>query len=58
MIVDKVQDATTTASPVHYKITLRVWPKDLETSDSDHALGDLVRKAINGIATYPIIRED
>lgn len=54
MIVDKVRNATTNDSPVHYEVTMRIWPKDLESATSDHELGDLVRRAINGIATYPI----
>ena len=54
MIVDSVKNATTEASSVHYKVTLRVWPEDLESSDSDETLGNLVRKAINGIANYSI----
>lgn len=57
MIVDKVCNATTTASAVYYEVTLRIWPEDL-TGDDDRALGDIVRKAINGIATYPIQHKD
>ena len=54
MIVDKVRDATTKNSPVHYELTIRIWPEDLESSTSDSELGDLVRRAINGIAMYPV----
>jgi hypothetical protein len=54
MIVDKVRNATTTASAVHYEVTMRIWPDDLEAKNSDQELGDLVRRAINGIADYPI----
>ena len=54
MKVDKVRDATTPNSAVHYELTLRVWHDDLDKSGSDEKLGDLVRRAVNGIATYPI----
>ena len=54
MIVDKVRNATTTASAVHYEVTLRIWPDDLEKEGSDSDLGDLIRRAINGISDYPI----
>lgn len=54
MIVDKVRNATTQSSAVHYEVTLRIWPDDMGGINSDKVLGDLIRKAINGIATYPI----
>lgn len=56
MIVDKVRNATTANSAVVYEVTMRIWGDDLETADSDAKLADLVRKAINGIADYPIER--
>jgi hypothetical protein len=50
--VDKVRDATTTNSAVQYEVTLRVW--SLETAKDDAELAAAVRRAINGIATYPM----
>lgn len=57
MIVDKVRNATTANSEVVYQVTLRIWGDDLETAESDAQLANLVRKAINGIADYPIERK-
>jgi hypothetical protein len=54
VIVDKVRNATTKESPVQYEVIIRVWPGDLEETGCDTELGNMVRKAINGIATFPI----
>ena len=52
MIVDKVRNATTTHSAVHYELTLRVWPDDLGSKGAADKLFDLVQRAINGISQY------
>ena len=52
MIVDKVRNATTTTSAVHYEVTMRVWPDDLGTPKAAEDLLRLVTNAINGISEY------
>jgi hypothetical protein len=54
MIVDKVRNATTRDSAVHYEVTMRIWPDDLKDAVGDKELSEMVRKAIDGIAMYPM----
>jgi len=55
MIVEKVRNTTTPESSVQFEVTIRLWGDDLERADSDRELGDAVRKAVNGIAQYPMV---
>jgi hypothetical protein len=52
MIVDKVRNATTANSAVHYELTLRIWPDDLGGVHAAEELLKLVTKAVNGISEY------
>lgn len=57
MIVEKVKNVTTEESPIQYELTIRIWGEDLTTEESDLEFAALARKAVNGIADYPIERE-
>jgi ABC-type lipopolysaccharide export system ATPase subunit len=56
MIVKKVKNVTTKKGPVSYEVTARIWGDDLVTEKSDLEFAELARKAINGIAYFPIER--
>jgi hypothetical protein len=57
MVIDKVKNATTRDSAIHYQITMRVWSQelkgdpleDMERGGFAEQLAHRVRKAIEGI---------
>ncbi len=57
MIVDKIKNATTRESAIHYQVTMRVWSqelkddplKDMQPGGFAEQLAQKVRKAIEGI---------
>ena len=52
MTVDKVENATSSNSAVHYRLTIRIWPDDLRGSGAVLNIYRTILKAINGIAMY------
>lgn len=49
MKVDKVRDATTRESAIHYEVTLRVWSAELDSPLFEAELVHRVKKAIEGL---------